>query len=226
MKTEILQRPANTIVKLELNAGEELTAEGGSMVAMSPGLSVETTTHKRGKRSLRKAGKRLLAGESLFMNHYKCEADKATLFLAPTLSGDIVHRPLENGKTLIVQGSSFVAHWGNVDMDMKWQGFKSLIAKEGMFWIKLSGSGELLLNAFGAIYPVDVDGEYIVDTGHIVAFEEGLDFKLSKAGSSWMGSFMGGEGFVARFKGKGRLWCQSHNQSAFGYILGPMLRPR
>jgi uncharacterized protein (TIGR00266 family) len=111
-------------------------------------------------------------------------------------------------------------------MDIGWQGFKSIIAKEGVFWIKLSGSGDALLNAFGAIYPVEVDGEYIVDTGHIVAFEEGLDFKLSKAGSSWVGSFMGGEGFVARFKGKGTIWCQSHNQGSFGRVLGPMLRPR
>lgn len=225
MKTEILQRPSNTIVKLGLSLGEELTAEGGSMVAMSPGLSVETTTHKRGTRSIGKAVKRMFAGESVFMNHYKCERDSATLFLAPTLSGDMVHEKID-GKTLIVQGSSYVASWGHVNMDIGWQGFKSIIAKEGVFWIKLSGSGEVLLNAFGAIYPVEVDGEYTVDTGHIVAFEEGLDFKLSKAGTSWVGSFLGGEGFVSRFKGKGTIWCQSHNQSSFGKILGPKLRSR
>jgi uncharacterized protein (TIGR00266 family) len=225
MQVEILQRPANTIAKLDLIGGEELTAEGGSMVAMSQGLSVETTTHKRGQRSLMRAAKRMFAGESVFMNHYKCEKDRATLFLAPSLSGDMVHQKI-SGKTLIVQGSSFVASWGNVKMDIGWQGFKSIIAKEGVFWIKLSGSGDVLLNAFGAIYPVEVDGEYIVDTGHIVAFEEGLDFKLSKAGSSWIGSFMGGEGFVSRFKGKGTIWCQSHNQGSFGRVLGPMLRPR
>ncbi len=225
MKTEILQRPSNTIAKIDINAGEELTAEGGSMVAMSPGLSVETTTHKRGKGSVMQATKRIFAGESVFMNHYKCNASEATLFLAPTMSGDLVHEKVD-GKTLIVQGSSYVASWGNVEMDIGWQGFKSIIAKEGIFWIKLSGSGDVLLNAFGAIYPVEVDGEYIVDTGHIVAFEDTLDFKLSKAGKSWVGSFMGGEGFVSRFKGKGTIWCQSHNQSSFGKILGPKLRTR
>ncbi len=225
MKAEILQRPANTIVKIDLNAGDELTAEGGSMVAMSPGLSVETTTHKRGQRNLLKAAKRMFAGESVFMNHYKCEKDNATLFLAPTLSGDMVHQKV-SGKALIIQGSSYVASWGDVKMDIGWQGFKSIIAKEGVFWIKMSGSGDVLLNAFGAIYPVEVNGEYIVDTGHIVAFEEGLDFTLSKAGSSWIGSFLGGEGFVSRFKGKGTIWCQSHNQSSFGHVLGPRLRAR
>ena len=226
MQYEILQRPANTIAKMEFSPGEELTAEGGSMVAMSPGLDVETTTHKRGKRGIGKALKRMLAGESIFMNHYKCTGGKGTLFLAPTLSGDMMHRKLEAGKKLIVQGESYVASWGDVDIDMGWQGFKSIIAKEGAFWLKLSGSGDVLLNAFGAIYPVEVDGEYVVDSGHIVAFEEGLDFKLSKAGSSWMGSFLGGEGFVCRFHGKGTVWCQSHNPSAFGMVIGPMLRPR
>ena len=72
MKAEILQRPSNTIVKLDLVREEELTAEGGSMVAMSPGLSVETTTHKRGTRNIGKAVKRMFAGESVFINHYKC----------------------------------------------------------------------------------------------------------------------------------------------------------
>lgn len=225
MKTEILQRPSNTIAKIDLTAGEEITSEGGAMVAMSPGLSVDTTTHKRGKGSFRKSMKRMFSGESIFMNHYKCEAPEATIFLAPTLSGDLVHKKME-GKTLIVQGSSYVASTGDVELDIGWQGFKSIIAKEGMFWIKLSGSGEVILNAFGAIYPVEVDGEYIVDTGHVVAFEEGLDFKLSKAGSSWIGSFMGGEGIVSRFHGKGTIWCQSHNQTTFGRLLGPKLRAR
>lgn len=225
MQTEILQKPSNTIAKLEFSPGEEVTAEGGSMVAMSSGLDMETTTYKRGKGSFGKAFKRVLVGESIFMNHYKCEADKATLFLAPTLSGDIIHEKLDS-QTIIVQGEAFLASWGNIEMDTGWQGFKSIIAKEGIFWIKLNGTGEVLLNAFGAIYPVEVDGEYIVDTGHIVAFDESLSFSLSKAGSSWISSFLGGEGFVSKFKGKGRVWCQSHSPRSFGLRLGPMLRPR
>ena len=66
----------------------------------------------------------------------------------------------------------------------------------------------------------------IVDTGHIVAFNEGLSFEITKAGGSWISSFLGGEGFVCKFNGKGTVWCQSHNQGSFGGILGPTLRPR
>jgi len=84
----------------------------------------------------------------------------------------------------------------------------------------------VVINSFGAIYPVAVDGEYIVDTGHIVAFEEGLDFEITKAGGSWISSFLGGEGLVCKFKGTGTVWCQSHNPSGFGGALGPLLPSR
>ena len=79
---------------------------------------------------------------------------------------------------------------------------------------------------FGAIYPIEVDGEYIVDTGHIVAFQESLNFSISKAGTSWINSYFGGEGLVCRFKGKGTVWCQSHNDNSFGFTLTPGLTPR
>ncbi len=84
----------------------------------------------------------------------------------------------------------------------------------------------MIVNSFGAIYPVKVNGEYIVDTGHIVAFEESLNFSLTKAGKSWMNSFLGGEGLVCKFRGNGTIWLQSHNTSSFGAILGPKLKPR
>jgi uncharacterized protein (TIGR00266 family) len=98
--------------------------------------------------------------------------------------------------------------------------------KESLFWIKCTGQGDLYLSSYGAIYSVDVDGEYVVDTGHIVAFDETLQFELSKASSTWLQSFLGGEGIVCRFRGKGTVYCQSHRFSSLGYMLGPMLRPR
>ncbi|MCI5144481.1 MAG: AIM24 family protein, partial [Candidatus Electrothrix sp. AR3] len=88
------------------------------------------------------------------------------------------------------------------------------------------GSGKVVINSFGEIYPIEVDGEYIVDTGHIVAFNETLNFDITKAGKSWISSFLGGEGLVCKFKGKGTVWCQSHNATGFGQTLGPMLRSR
>ena len=131
-----------------------------------------------------------------------------------------------NNENLIVQSGSFLVSDQNIDMDLGWQGFKSLFSGENVLWLNLSGSGKLVLSAFGAIYPVKVEGEYIVDSGHIVAFDETLDFSITKAGKSWMHSFLGGEGLVCKFSGKGTLWCQSHNPKSLGLTLSPNLRPR
>ncbi|NCC23269.1 MAG: TIGR00266 family protein [Alphaproteobacteria bacterium] len=227
MQIDILERPSNTVARLTFARGEEITAEGGSMVAMSSGLDARTTTHKKGRGGIGRALKRMVGGESFFLNHYTSERDGAELFLAPALSGDMLVHDLGGGKPgLVVQGSSFLAQTKDVDLDLGWQGLKSLFSGEGLFWLRVGGRGTVILNAFGMIYPVDVNGDYIVDTGHIVAFEDSLKFKISKVGASWMSSFLGGEGFVCRFEGKGRVWCQSHSPGAFGAVLGPMLLPR
>ena len=113
-----------------------------------------------------------------------------------------------------------------MDIDLGWQGFKSFFSGESIFWLSISGQGPLLVTSFGAIYEIDVDGEYVVDTGHIVAFEKTLSFKVGKANPSWIGAFLGGEGLVCRFTGKGKLYCQTHNPGSFGSRVGSQLPPR
>lgn len=224
MKAEFIHKPCNTAVKLILEPGESVTTEAGSMIAMDSHLDVETTTHKKGKGSLMKSVKRLLSSESFFLNHYTAHQE-GELWLSTKHSGDMIALELK-GDRFVVQAGSFVAAEDDVNLDLGWQGFKSLLSGESMFWLSLSGTGKAVLNSFGAIYEVDVDGEYIVDTSHIVAFEESLQFTLSKAGSSWISSFFGGEGITCKFKGRGKLYCQSHNLKAFGYSLRPFLKPK
>jgi uncharacterized protein (TIGR00266 family) len=130
------------------------------------------------------------------------------------------------GQDLIVQATSYLACSSEVNLDVGFQGFKSLFSGESIFWLTLSGYGLALLTSFGGIYEIPVDGDYIVDTGHIVAFERSLDFKITKPSASWIGSFLGGEGFVCRFHGKGKVYCQTHNPGAFGSLVGSLLPPR
>lgn len=226
MDIEIKNGPGNATARVTINPGETLTTEGGAMIAMSANVDIQTTTHKKsGKRNLLKAVKRLLSGESFFVNHFTAKNTPGQVWLATTLSGDMMEYQLQN-ENLIVQGGSFVGCEHHVNVDLGWQGFKSIFSGESVFWIHLTGQGKVILNSFGAIYPIQVDGEYIVDTGHIVAFNDTLNFNISKAGKSWLSSFFGGEGFVCRFTGKGTVWCQSHNKTGFGKVLGPLLKPR
>lgn len=222
MKIEIHYRPSNTAAKIVLNNSDGCTTESGSMICMSPNLDINTTTYKKGKGSLLSSLKRVFAGESFFLNHYSAKGD-GELWISSRLSGDMTIYPLKDSK-LIIQAGSFLACDNEVNIDVNWQGFKNIFSGESLFWLCASGEGQILLNSFGAIYEVDVDGEYIVDTGHIVAFEDSLDFSLSKIGKSWLQSFLSGEGIVCRFKGRGKVYCQSHSERAFGFELRPYLR--
>ena len=225
MDIEIVHKPGNSAAHIQLAAHETCTAEAGVMIAMSANLQVETTTHQRQSGSFLKGAKRMLAGESFFLNHFTAAPSGGELWLAATLPGDMMQYDLEQ-ENLIVQGGSFVACEKAISIDLGWQGFKSLLSGESIFWLHLNGSGKVVINSFGAIYPIEVDGEHIVDTGHIVAFNETLDFSITKAGKSWISSILGGEGLVCKFRGRGTVWCQSHNDRSFGQTLGPMLRPR
>ena len=137
--------------------------------------------------------KRVLSGESFFLNHYTAPSEGGEVWLAPTLPGDMLVHEL-SGDKIIVQSGSYVASAEKIDVNFNWQGFKSFLSGESIFWLSISGQGTVLLNSFGVIYPVEVNGEYIVDTVHIVAFQETLNFTISKAGKSWLSSFLGGEG--------------------------------
>lgn len=226
MHAEILERPSASVVKLTLHRAETVVCEVGSMVAMSTGFSVETSASQKGGGGLWGGVKRMVSGENFFLNHFTATANDQNLILGPGLCGDIVHHTLRGG-ALLVQGSSWLASGPGITVDGSFQGIsKALFSGEGMFWVKCTGVGDVFLNSFGAIYEVPIDGTYIVDSGHIVAFEDTLQFEVSKLGDSWIQSFLSGEGLVCHFRGKGKLYCQSHNPPSFGKVLGPLLRPR
>ena len=226
MEIQILHRPDSSFAHVKLNAGEELTAEAGSMIAMSGYINTSTTLRKGKGGGILGGLKRMLAGESLFLSVFRSPTNGGEVFLAPNLVGDLVVYEINEGKELVVQAGSYLASSVNVDIDLGFQGFKSFFSGESIFWLQISGSGTVVLSSFGGIYEIDVEGEYLVDTGHIVAFEKTLTFEITKAGSSWIGAFLGGEGLVCKFKGHGKLYCQTHSPSAFGRLVGSQLPPR
>ena len=224
MDIQILHSPSSTVAKCILNQSESITAESGALMAYNGAVDVTTSTHTKSGGGILKGLKRMLSGESFFINHFSAIQNSEIWFGTP-LPGDmkVIHL---NGERLIVAGGAWVASAASVDVDLKWQGMKSILSGENMFWIQCQGVGPVLLSSFGFIYEVSVNGEYIVDTGHIVAFEPTLDFSISKSSQNWLDSFLSGEGFVCRFKGQGKVWCQSHNPTNFGYELRPYLKPK
>lgn len=224
MDIEILQRPDSSIVKVTMASQEELIAEAGAMVAMSDFIHVSTTLRQGQGGGIMGGLKRMVAGESLFLTVFRCYQPHGEIYLAPRLMGDSIVYDL-TGNQLIVQSGSYLASESAVDIDLGFQGLKSFFSGESLFWLSLTGYGKVILTSFGHIYEIDVHNEYIVDTGHIVAFENTLHLEMTKAGSSWWSSFLGGEGLVCRFRGRGKLYCQTHNPSNFGRFIGSRLPP-
>jgi uncharacterized protein (TIGR00266 family) len=216
MRSEVLYSPAYATARLTLAAGEQVRAESGAMLAMSAGVAMETSTQGGVLKGLRRA---VLGGESFFMNTFTAQADGAELYLAPALPGDVVAWPL-NG-TLYVQSGSFLACSAGIQVDTQWGGGRTFFSSEGLFMLRIAGQGELLLSSYGAIHAVDLQpGQtYTVDTGHMVAWTEGIQYAVRKVGG-WKSTLFSGEGLVCDLTGPGRIYLQTRSQDAFlGWLI-------
>ena len=218
MRYEILHRPSFSLLRVELEDGEAVQAETGAMVYMSPNIKIETKM----KGGLLGALKRsALGGESFFINTFRAERGNGEIGLAPPYPGDI--EAFELSGTLYAQSGAFLASSEDVRIDTKWGGAKTFFGREGLFLLKLTGEGYVFLSSFGAIQRKELrDEKFIVDTGHIVAFSEGLDFKVRKVGGL-KSTFLSGEGLVAEFRGTGTLYIQTRSVDGFVGWLVPFL---
>ncbi|WP_049721482.1 TIGR00266 family protein [Gilvimarinus polysaccharolyticus] len=199
-------RPDYSFLTVEIPANETLKVEASAMATMD--------THLVMKTKLKGGFGRFLTGESLFLNEFSAANGAAEIGIAPGTPGDLVHQHLD-GQTLFLQNSAFVAATMDVNLDTKWQGMlKGFFSGESFFLIRASGKGDLWFNSYGAIIEIDVEDDYVVDTSNIVAFTEGLEYEITKVGG-YKSLFLSGEGFVCRFKGKGKVWIQTRNAQAF-----------
>lgn len=218
MRHEIKNNPDFASLHLFLDSGEQVVTESGAMMGMSGQLKMETNM----KGGLLGAAKRALGGESLFLNTYTAEADGQRLDVAPSTPGDIVHLPM-SGAGVMVQSGSYMCSTPGVEVDSKWGGAKSFFGGEGLFMLRCSGQGDMWITSYGAIHPVDVQDTYVVDTSHIVAFEETLTFKVRSVGGM-KSLFFSSEGLVCEFSGRGRLWIQTRNAPALAGFVHPFRR--
>ncbi len=197
------------------------------MVSMTRNLTIVTDGPMGGRGGIMKSFKRaMLGGESFFTNTFTARDTAGHVSFAPTLSGDMLAIEVRHGEPLYIQGQSYVAAPDSIEIDTRWQGFKGFFSGESLFFLEASGSGSVVVNAFGAIETLDLDGDIIVDTGHLVAFTAGIQYEVTKASRGWIASYLSGEGLVLRMAGRGRLYLQSRNPSEYGTVIGALLPPR
>lgn len=199
-------KPDYAFLTVKIPANETVKVEASAMATMD--------THIKMKTKLKGGLGRMLSGENIFMNEFTAQNAPGEIGIAPAAPGDLMHQYLD-GNTLYLQNSAFVACSMGVAVETKWQGLvKGFFSSEGLFLIRCSGKGDLWFNTYGASIEIDVAGDYVVDTGNIVAFTEGLEYRITKMGG-YKSLFFSGEGFVCRFSGKGKVWIQTRTTGAF-----------
>lgn len=219
MEHEILYKPSYSLLKIKLSGGESISAEAGAMVSMSDTIEMETKAKGGVFGALKRS---MLGGESFFVNTFKAAAPGEVTF-APSLPGDIHDLELK-GQTIYVQSGSYIAGSPELVVDTKWGGAKTFFSKEGFFLLKINGTGKLFISSFGAIHNVDLNEgqKYIVDTGHMVAFDEGVNYSVRRAGGL-KATLFSGEGLVCELTGPGRIYIQSRSFGSFLSFLIPRL---
>jgi uncharacterized protein (TIGR00266 family) len=219
MQVDIRYSPAFALAVITLPPGGAVKAEAGAMTSMSGGVEIETKAQGGLFKGLKRS---VLGGESFFINTFRSQAG-GHVAVAAKLPGDMRLLPL-TGATWFVQSGSWIASDPAVEVDTKWGGAKTFFGGEGLFLLKCSGTGDVLVSSYGAIVERQIPpGEsYVIDTGHVVAFPEGMQYGVEKAGS-WKSTIFGAEGLVVRFQGPGTVWLQTRSpQDLIGWLSAHM----
>jgi len=205
MEVTIRNAPSFANLLVNLNPGESIIAEADAMASMSSG--VEMTTRWNGG-AVRAIGKRIFGSESLFVNEFKTTTPGHVVLTQP-FPGDMACLELK-GNTMFLQPGAYIASEPKITLGLGWAGIRSFISGEGLFRLKVSGVGRVWFGAYGAIFTREVQGEYIVDTGHLVAYEPTIAIRVGMAGGIFS-SFFGGEGLITRVTGQGKIYMQSRS---------------
>lgn len=220
---EIGYRPAHSLAKVHLQPNESLVAESGAMVGMSTNVHMQTQSTG----GLMGGLKRMFGGESFFRNTFTAQGGPGEVLLAQALCGDMAVLDM-TPQGFFIQNSAYIASTPDVHVETQTGGFKGFFSGAGVFILKATSQqpGQVLVGAFGGIQELRCEGNLVIDTGHLVAWDGTLTYTIGKSGAGWIASYLSGEGLICDFQGQGRIWIQSRNPVEYGQTVGAMLPPR
>lgn len=220
MQYEIQGSPSFTALHIVLEPGEKLFAQPGSMTSMDAGIELTAGLNGGFPQAL---VRKFLGGESLFRSTFRnTSSQPQRLVLTQGVPGDIRALEMQDGLVWNLQSSAFLACQPGVKLGVAMAGIGSFLAKEGLFKQQLSGSGTAFYGGFGALVEKRVEGEYIVDSSHLIAYEPSLKLKVQMAGGL-VSSLIGGEGLVLRLVGDGNIVIQTRSLKGLAGWLNPKL---
>lgn len=208
MNLAIRHNPSFAVCRATIGAGEQISIESGAMMAMAGGVTLESKMEGGLKKGLMRS---VLGGESLFITKLTGSKDGDWVDAAARLPGDL--QVLDVDGSLNLTSGAWLLNDGGITIDTKWGGFKNLVGGEGGFLIKANGTGQVVVGCYGAmeIYDVPAGEQLVLDSGHLVAYEESLTLTTRTVTSGIIKSLKSGENLVFEFTGPGKVWAQTRN---------------
>lgn len=207
MKYEIRGEPMPVVI-CELEAGESMITERGSMVWMSPNMEMETSAGGLGK-----AFGRMFTGESLFRNIYTARGGSGMIAFASSFPGAIRVVEITPDHPVVAQKASFLAATSGVELSVFFQkkAASGFFGGEGFIMQKLSGRGLAFLEIDGSAVEYDLQPgqQIIVDSGNLAMMSDTckMDIRTVKGMKNVL---FGGEGlFNTVVTGPGRVTLQT-----------------
>ena len=218
MKADIQCQPSYSLLEVHLDPGEQIVADAGAMSWMTSNIKTITSTRGGVLAGLKRA---VLSGESFFQNTFEAQGGPGMVGLAPGSPGEIAAYSLDNGELLLEKGA-YLASTPDVHCDAKFQGLRGLFS-EGLFVLRVTGSGQLFFNSYGDMELVEVTDSYVVDNGYAVAWEPTLQYQITRARK--IRAFLFSDQLIMRFTGQGKLWVQSRSPRTLANWIHPF-RPQ
>lgn len=212
---------------LNLEPGEKAQIQSGAMVYRDSNVKLNTRVNAQGSgigKVFKAIGRAMTSGESFFVTEV-ASATGGQVALAPNSPGAIEVLKIGGNQQYRLNDGAFLALTGNAHYEMKSQGLgKAIFGKQGgLFIMTTTGEGEVLINAFGSIHRLELNGDEItVDNGHVLAWSTSLDYNLHLE-NGLLNSIGTGEGIVNTFRGHGEVLIQSLNLNTFAQEVGKSL---
>lgn len=219
MKYEIQGEPMPVVI-CDLESGEPMITEKGSMVWMSPNMEMETSAGGLGK-----AFGRMFSGESIFQNIYTPRGGPGMIAFASTFPGSIRAVQIDPSHPIVVQKSAFLASEAGVELSVFFQkkAMGGFFGGEGFIMQKLSGRGTAFLevDGYAVEYELQAGQSMVVDSGNLAMMDATctIDIQMVKGVKNVL---FGGEGlFNTVVTGPGKILLQTMPVSGVAAALAP-----
>lgn len=220
MKYEI-KGGAFPVVVCQLQRGEQMRTEKGSMAWMDPCMKMETEGGGVGKMF-----SRAFSGESMFQNIYTAQEDGIIAF-GSSFPGRILALDIAPGREIVMQKKAFLASEMGVELSVHFnkKATVGFFGGEGFIMQKFSGQGTAFVEIDGELveYELGAGQRFIVDTGNLAGCEATVNISVESV-AGMKNKLLGGEGFFNTvLTGPGKIWLQTMSIECVAGAIRPFI---